>query len=254
MTLQPSKITIHTVGDSQVAVHSFGALDAPYALISVHANETTAIEAAKLLIRRGRPLVLHTLVHKTSRRVSVRFGTKTITVDPNRIFTHQGIAVELDIRRFPSRSAWVPPITQLAAELVARFEIPSRPVAISIHNNTQKGSLTVHHYAKGKPQQKEASDVFAAAENDPDDFYYVTTPALFQQFKTMGYNVVLQHGQATDDGSLSYYCAAQNIPYVNVEVEAAGASMRTNQKQTQMLMILDAVFVWNKLSGQPQNV
>lgn len=241
MTLQPTYVTQHEVGASQIGVHSFGDLDAPFALVSVHANEKTAIEATKLLIRRGHAIVLHTLVHKTSRRVSIRFGTKTITVDPNRIFTHPGIAAELAVKRYPSRADWVPMIAQFAAELVDRFEIHRRPVAIAVHNNMQKGSLTAHHFAPGKPLAKEAADVFVSAENDPDDFYFVTDQGLFQQFKTMGYNVVLQHPNATDDGSLSYYCATQNIPYINVEVESAGSSMRDNQKQTQMLMILDAM-------------
>ncbi|MNY25704.1 hypothetical protein D3C86_1595040 [compost metagenome] len=54
---------------------------------------------------------------------------------------------------------------------------------------------------------------------DPDDLILVTEKVLFSKLKKENVNVVLQHQEAEDDGSLSIYAMKNNIPYLNVEVQ-----------------------------------
>jgi D-alanyl-D-alanine dipeptidase len=66
----------------------------------------------------------------------------------------------------------------------------------------------------------DASDVHLVAEQDPDDFFFVTDRMVYNDLKELGFNCVLQNNEkVTDDGSLSVYCGTRNICYVNVEAQ-----------------------------------
>ena len=81
-------------------------------------------------------------------------------------------------------------------------------------------AFSVLAYAKGGIYAHEAAKVHVARDKRPDDFFFVTEPALFEALKGRGYNTVLQdNAHATDDGSLSVRCAKDGIRYVNVEAQ-----------------------------------
>ena len=58
--------------------------------------------------------------------------------------------------------------------------------------------------------------------------------SLYEKFKNLGYNTVLQNNATmTDDGSLSVLAGQQNIPYVNVEAQHGHL-----EEQVEMLFVL----------------
>jgi len=65
----------------------------------------------------------------------------------------------------------------------------------------------------------------------------VSEPGLLGFFAGRGFNVVVQKPAAqlrdgrceVDDGSLSVYAALREIPYLNLEADAAGGSARQRQ-------------------------
>jgi hypothetical protein len=52
---------------------------------------------------------------------------------------------------------------------------------------------------------------------NPHDFILTTDRPIFHYLKRRKFNVVLQHHDPVDDGSLSVYAARKKIPYINIE-------------------------------------
>lgn len=204
----------------QVLVHTApapdgrpGVLDA----LSVHDDENTAIEAAlDVIARRGGRVV--ELRHTGARNVVFEAGGARYTADPNRMFTDAGRRRTLAAlsRDTPAARA---ALAAFADTLLAVYAATAPAVAIALHNNTD-GAYSAASYAPGASLAAEAARVHLVPGGDPDDFFFVTTEALYEALLGAGVAVVLQDNDAaTDDGSLSVWAARRGLPYVNAEAQ-----------------------------------
>jgi len=187
-------------------------------VISLHRNESVAFPLLRNLLREypGRFVGIKT---PGSRRLSLKGGeSKAFTIDPNRIFTEDGI--ERDLKQFSFFSPEIAgEIKSFSAAYLEKVKMERGTTVIAVHNNTD-GGYSIESYRKGGGESAAAADLSVSAEWDPDDFILVTHPEHFRSLKEMQFNVVLQdNAGAPDDGSLSVYCGRAGIDYFNVEAE-----------------------------------
>ncbi len=200
-----------------------GRLDA----LNVHDDENTSVEAALDVIgRRGGRVV--EMRHTGARLLAFTVGGAAFTVDPNRIFTDAGRARTLAAlsRDTPAARAAV---AAFADTLLARYTATRPDPVVTLHNNTE-ANYSVASYVRGAEYERDAARVALLQDiGDPDDFYFVTSAALFETLaRDTQANVVLQNDDtATDDGSLSVWAARAGVPYVNVEAQHGHAAAQT---------------------------
>ncbi len=214
------------LGDSTVVLeisrHGTGPV-----FVALHENESTAIAAAQRLL----PVVGGTLIvlrHTGNRNVTFTLAGDAYAFDPNRIFTAGGIQNTL---RGGSSPDAVAAVVSFAQAVVS--EIGHSPI-IALHNNTN-GEYSLLSYLDGNNHNRDARAVYQAAGQDPDDFFFTTDTAVYEQASQDGYNIVLQSGSPVDDGSLSVYSARHGLLYVNVETQHGHMAV-----QVQMLQWLSA--------------
>ena len=187
------------------------------AFVSVHDDEDTAVEAAGDVLRDvgGRLLELR---HTGAREIAFRLGGMEHRIDPNRIFTPAGRRATLE-----ALSTWSQPaddvVAAFADELLSTLGIDEVDVVVALHNNTPD-RYTAANYLPGGTLAADAAQVRLQPGSDPDDFFFVTDPALVAALADRGRSVILQNDATVkDDGSLSVWCGRMGIPYVNVEAE-----------------------------------
>ena len=204
------------LGDKLLSLAKHGdEKEAPYVLISLHSNETTAIDAARIFIEKEGGLFLE-LLNYDQRLIEFNEAGEKFVFDPNRIFTSVGRIANLKLNKSYNKSV-EQQVGQFARFVLA--EIPADKTVIAVHNNTE-GNYTINDYKKGNKHDKDAELVYQNPLLDEDDFFLTTDMSLFKSLKDKNFNVVLQHKtNAKDDGSLSIYCARSNRSYVNIETE-----------------------------------
>jgi hypothetical protein len=226
-----STTTTVQVGSTAIRILSTDRTPQGFVFLSLHEDEHTAVAAATQFIdRRGGGLT--ELKGQGRRLVSFQLGRIRYTFDPNRIFTDVGL--EKSLRMYgpysqPAHEAILPLraalLTGLGGHLTA---------VVAVHNNSN-GNLSAESYKPGRQFQSEASRIAINPTLDPDDFFLVLDPALFERLRAMDFNVILQSTTPTDDGSLSVYCQQAGIPYINVEAEEGHLS-----EQVRMLEALSS--------------
>lgn len=183
---------------------------------NMHDNEFTSVNAARSVLElRGGTLLR--IENSAQRLIRFRLRGVLYAFDPNRIFSRAGIEQSL---RENGRTS------PLAIEEVEKFghrllELIPDSIAciIALHNNTE-GAYSVNSYVTGGDRQKDARDVHAAAQQDPDDIFFTTDREIFDNMAAAGYNSILQDNEkAKKDGSLSVYFGAKNRRYVNIETQ-----------------------------------
>ena len=218
------------VGDTKVKVYT---LEEPrhgnskiYTYLNVHYNEATSVTAAKRVVQShgGRIIVL---TNPADRR-NLIFSSEhaNFEVDPNRIFTDEGIHASLV--KWNNRA----PRHAIAAlrEYRDRFlefagvHRNSTDTVVALHNNTN-GAFSLASYLPGGPEEASARRIHRSRDPDSisrdlDDFFYLTDAAQFETISGRDNSSVLQDGDtAADDGSLSIWSGQNNVRYVNVEAE-----------------------------------
>jgi hypothetical protein len=235
----------HAQGDSSDSSHNFlvGRTTITYkstchgtqsgvVFISLHENEETAAVTANRFLDSLGSHCLVQLVHDKQRLLSVSFLGKTYRLDPNRMWSKQGLEANLRYlnKRFPDEL-----VTQLQRHTL-RFRKQfffNRRLVVALHNNTNNG-FSVRSFMKGGGNYQDALEVHLNPAHDPDNFFIVTEQPHFTHLKQLGYSVVLHKRKTSfDDGSLSFLCARNNIPYINAEVEEGNS-----EKQSEMLMVI----------------
>lgn len=185
-------------------------------LINLHDNESTSVEAAKLVLKEYGGLLIE-VENDLKRNIRYQVGPYFYSVDPNRIFSREGISKSLE--EFGRTS---PKAIQLAEKLGKRIIelIPEKSKCIiALHNNTPE-NFSALSYVPGNYREKEAKKTFISKTEDPDDFYLTTDHDLYQALSSKGFNTILQDNvNCTEDGSLSVYYGKKNIRYVNLETE-----------------------------------
>lgn len=175
--------------------------------VHLHANEVTALKAARLVAQKQGGQVI-TLVHDKSRDVYFKYHGRHYAFDPNRIFTHQGRINTLK-RHHCYQKKVEGLIAQFAKHILAC--IPDGPV-VAVHNNKD---YSLKDYFPHHKLHKEAKYVFKSKKNHFRNFFLVTQERDFRRYCRLGFNVVHQAPHAKDDGSLSIMFAQKK--YVNVE-------------------------------------
>ena len=175
------------------------------------------------------------LQHGGKRDITFRLDGGDFAVDPNRIFTAEGVRRTLS--RLSRRTAKAErAVEQFAGDLLSIDSIERADVVIALHNNSE-GQYSALSYEKGAVYGSDAAAVFIADGTDPDDFFFVTETAVFDALRSRGYNVVRQDNRrVSDDGSLSVYCGRAGVRYINVEAQHGHL-----EQQVAMLLALQGV-------------
>lgn len=204
------------LGDSRVIVKLYPGRGKTY--IHLHRNETTALEAAKALIKqKGGSLI--TIEHPGGRNLGFWLHKKHYCFDPNRIFTEKGIRKTLTLN-----SHYTPEAARQVKKLarVIKILLPAGKV-IAVHNNK---SYSLKNYFKGKSLASDVRALYYNPQKSYRNFVLVTRKSSFLRFKRAGWSTVLQKSHVRDDGSLSVYLAKRD--YINIE---AGYDQLTAQKR-----------------------
>lgn len=206
--------------------------DHPLFLV-LHDDEDTAVTAGLGAVRaRGGRLVE---VRAQGRRlVAFAMAGGTWRFDPNRVFSEPGLEATLREHNGSAPVEVAAEVRRFAEEILA---LPDPgPLLVTLHNNAD-GGYSAASYLPGGDLAGDAAFVHLPLDADPDDFFFVTDPGLYDRLAAEGFAVVLQdNARANDDGSLSVWAGRAGIPYVNVETEH-GHTLR----QARMLAALSRV-------------
>jgi hypothetical protein len=186
-------------------------------MINLHADETTSVEAAKSILAETGGLLIQ-IENDTTRLISFEKNGKEFQLDPNRIFTANGLQQNFEKL---NGSPLKPAIHSI--ESFGKFilkQIPkSAKTLIALHNNNDSG-YSIESYKEDGMYANDVLKIHTNTAFDPDDFFLVTNQAVFIKLRAAGYNVVLQNNKrAKDDGSLSIYYGRKKKNYINVEAE-----------------------------------
>ncbi len=227
------------LGASEIALVVHTAETTQPTFVVLHTDEHAAVDRGLEAIRaRGGRLV--EVRGPGDRLVSFELAGRTWRFDPNRIFTAAGAAASLGA----NNEAAPPGVLAGALAEVQRFadavlvtsDAGALPVLVALHNNTE-AYYSAASYAPGGDLAGDAAAVHLLADQDPDDFFFVTERSLFDTLAAEGFAVVLQDNErAQDDGSLSVWAGRRGLPYVNVE-----AQLGHGEAQARMLEALARV-------------
>jgi len=195
------------LGDTTVGIEQM-ANGKGKAFVHVHQNETTALKAAKAVVRQHGGSVL-TLHHPGGRNIDFHLHGVKYAFDPNRMFTDEGIEKTLKTQGAYSKEAHQA-VKRLAKTVLAY--LPPNKKIIAVHNNE---TYSLQDYYEGHPLQKEAAALHVPQPEGYRNFYLTTKLDEYSLLKQTGFNALLQAPSAEDDGSLSIYL--KDKPYINVE-------------------------------------
>jgi hypothetical protein len=184
--------------------------------INLHDDETTSVDAARRILEQEGGLLIE-VENNLQRNIRFRLGRTSYTVDPNSIFSREGIEKSLDLLGKVSEKA----ITEVEkfGQRILQLIPEETNCIIALHNNTPD-RFTALEYAAGNKRTKDSKKVYINPEQDADDFFLTTDAVLYELLADKKFNTVLQDNKhCVDDGSLSVYCGKNNIRYVNCETE-----------------------------------
>ncbi len=175
--------------------------------VHLHQNETTALQAAKKVMRHEGGSLL-TLAHSGERNIVFYLSQRRYEFDPNRIFTDTGIKKTL--QQFgnysPEAHKEVKKLSNKIKQLLPEGKI------IAVHNNQ---SYSLKDYFPGHDLADDAKALHYSRHAYYRNFYLVTKKEDFVRLTQSHFNSIWQAINATDDGSLSVYLSDRE--YINVE-------------------------------------
>lgn len=186
-------------------------------MYNMHDNENTSALAGRVMARKYGGEYIE-LLHNGKRNFSYAYQADSMHIDPNRIYTDEGIRLQLERNNvaddsiYAAISAWRDTVLQL-------LNLHGRKMVIALHNNTNK-NYSFKSYLPGEELENDAEMTQRGYYRDPDDFYFITDHRIMTKLAMGRYHIVLQDNtNVTDDGSLSVFCARGGIDYINVETE-----------------------------------
>jgi hypothetical protein len=184
--------------------------------INLHDDEATSVEAAKRILEQHGGMLIE-IENNAQRNIRFRIGQTSYKVDPNRIFSKEGIKKCLEQLGRTSAKA-IDESAKLGERIIEL--IPEKTECIiALHNNTPD-LFSVLEYTPGNKRACDSKKVYINPKEDTDDFFLTTDNSLYEKLADKGYNSILQDNEnCTKDGSLSVHCGKNNIRYVNCETE-----------------------------------
>jgi len=224
-----------SIGETQVKIQSLELPGSGLVLINLHDDENTGVEAAqRLLGQKGGRLVQ--LKHDGTRLISFNLEGRTFKFDPNRMFTDQGARTTLKRHGSFSEKA-LKAVRAFSEDVLERCNFERLSLVVTLHNNSDQG-YSSESYVRGAIYASDAREIYFERSADPDDFFFVTDPELFEALRKKPVNVVLQdNDNVTDDGSLSVLAGRRGIPYINVEAQEGHL-----EQQVEMLRYVYALY------------
>jgi len=184
--------------------------------INLHDDELTSVDAARRFLETHGGVLIE-IENNAQRNIRFRIGQSFYKVDPNRMFSKDGIKKSLEQLGKTSVRA-VDEVEKLGQRIIELIPAETKCI-IALHNNTP-GQFSVTEYAPGNKRSIDSKRVYINAEEDTDDFFLTTDNRLYEKLAGKGFNTILQDNKnCTEDGSLSVYCGMKNIRYVNCETE-----------------------------------
>lgn len=184
--------------------------------INLHDDETTSVDAARRILDELGGMLIK-IENNAQRNIRFRLGQNIYKVDPNRIFSKEGIKKSLEQLGRTSGKA-IDEASKFGERILELMPAQAECI-IALHNNTP-GFFSAIEYAPGNKRAADSKTVYINPEQDADDFFLTTDDLLYEKLAEKGYNTILQDNKnCTEDGSLSVYCGKRNIRYVNCETE-----------------------------------
>jgi hypothetical protein len=184
--------------------------------INLHDDEVTSVDAAKRVLEEYGGILIE-IENNAQRNIRFRLDRYFYKVDPNRIFSEEGIKKSLEQFGKTSGNA-IDEVEKLGQRIIQLIPDGAKCV-IALHNNTPD-LFSVTEYAPGNKRSVDSKKVYINAEQDTDDFFLTTDNNLYEKLADKGFNTILQdNNNCIEDGSLSVYCGKKNIRYVNCETE-----------------------------------
>ena len=184
--------------------------------INLHDDEITSVDAAKRVLEEYGGLLIE-VENNAQRNIRFKLDRHFYKVDPNRIFSEEGIRKSLEQLGRTSDKA-IDEVEKLGQRLIQLIPEEAKCI-IALHNNTPD-LFSVVEYAPGNARSSDCKKVYISAEQDTDDFFLTTDNDLYEELAGKGFNTILQDNKnCTEDGSLSVYCGKKSIRYVNCETE-----------------------------------
>ena len=194
------------VGDSPVLIKQ-QSNGCGKAFVHLHQNETTALKAARAVVKTKGGSVL-TLVHSGGRNVVFHLRHQRYEFDPNRIFTDRGIKKTL--MKFGKYSPSSHREVKKLAPKIKSLLPPGKIIAV--HNNE---TYSLKNYLPGHESACDAQALNINKRHFYRNFYLVTKQRDFVRLRQLNFNSIWQSDKAIDDGSLSVFLGRNR--YVNVE-------------------------------------
>lgn len=247
------------LGDSKIKVRKHTGKDTGIVYWRPHSNEAIAAKSIEDHISRfgGIGYIIYTL--NNTRDIPFKIGTRSYSIDPNRIFTKAGrvnnCAAAYGTRKYHAIKDFADKWLQILKQY---------HTIVAVHNNFDgftgdtkngRGTISIDRYAKRYAGRYHGA-VHVSSPEDEDDLFWVTNKSDFNYLKNAkhpansavnGYNVILEpnviKSGAYDDGSTSVvFCRKPHLKrYFNCETED-GKSNRPKQevlqKQLEMLRVI----------------
>ena len=243
-----------SLGETEIKINLYENTGSNVTFFSPHHNEQIARNLAREFVEKngGRLVEIESFDDKgrPSRYLNFKIGSKTFSLDPNRIFTDNGrscdaLPAEIDLL-----------VKDFADKLLKVIFADGKGLRsgenfiVAVHNNTDVDSKEEH----AKPTdlnalafvktaghgafQSQAEGAFLSnMENDSDNFIFLSSAKYLGFFVEKSFNVVVQKsanklnskGCNVDDGSLSVFTAQNNIQYICLEADGANGTFRQRQ-------------------------
>lgn len=185
--------------------------------INLHDDEKTSVSAARKFLEKNGGLLVK-IQNNGERLIRFRYRNHAYTIDPNRIFSKEGILNNLEKLRNRSTDA-LEEVEKFGAYILSLVPDSSK-IILALHNNTN-GGYSAKSYLPGASMENDAKEVYINPLLDPDDFVFTTDSLVYEKMKEWKFNSILQDNQnATNDGSLSVHFGKISRLYINIETEA----------------------------------
>jgi len=202
--------------------------------INLHDDEITSVDAAKRILEEYGGTLIE-LENKTQRNIRFHLGQYIYTIDPNTIFSKDGIKRSLE-QFGRSSSKAIDEVAKLGDRILELIPDEAECI-VALHNNTP-GLFSASDYALKNNRSTDSKKVYLNPEQDTDDFFLTTDNFLYEKLADKGFNTILQDNKnCTEDGSLSVYCGKKKVRYVNCETEH-GKSEQYYQMMKALIFVL----------------